>query len=315
MHGLFQNNTKEASVLVLGDIMLDRYFCGSSSRISPEAPVPIVDIEETRYAIGGAGNVALNLVGLGAKTFLLGVVGDDFEGNKIQELFGSMGVLHGVCATHRVRTTTKLRVLSREQQLLRLDFEGKLPARDAEQLLGQSAKNIPFHDVIVLSDYAKGALLFSEEMIRQANFHHKFVIVDPKGTDFARYKGADLITPNLSEFEAVVGKCCSEQDLVDKGNDLVHSLGLKALLITRSEHGMTLINRDEPPFNLPTKAQKIFDVTGAGDTVVSTIAAAIAAGFSLIDAVTLSNEAAGVVVAKPGTVSITFDELKPFLRN
>lgn len=299
---------KKASVLVAGDLMLDRYWRGGTARVSPEAPVPVVHVQGSEERAGGAGNVALNLAHLGVAVTLLGYVGCDEAGDALLTLLDTAGVRCAVERLAGVPTTTKLRVISRHQQLLRLDFEESLQADPAplfrafDQALGQA-------EIVVLSDYGKGALSPVAEWIRRAKTAGKFVLVDPKGRDFGRYRNADLITPNLAEFEAVVGPCHDEHALEEKGLDLMAELQLKALLITRGEHGMSLIRPDRPALHLPARAREVYDVTGAGDTVISVLAASLAAGSSLADATALSNLAAGIVVGKLGTATVSPEEL------
>jgi len=296
-------------VLVVGDVMLDSYWHGATSRISPEAPVPVVRIDLEEARLGGAGNVALNAAMLGAKTQLLGLSGQDASADQIEHLLHEHGV---ICQLHRVegsKTITKLRVVSRHQQLIRLDFEDHFPNWDGDALLADFTARLPEVDVVILSDYAKGILRRSGDLIAAARLAGIPVIVDPKGTDFERYRGASLITPNMAEFEAVVGFCESESEIEQRGANLRDSLDLGAVLVTRSEKGMSLLARGHAPLNLPTRAQDVYDVTGAGDTVVATLGVALAAGMPLDEAVALSNVAAGIVVAKLGTATVSPAEL------
>ncbi len=299
----------QGSVLIVGDVMLDSYWHGSTSRISPEAPVPVVCIEKQEARVGGAGNVALNAAVLGARTYLLGLAGQDLDADHIESLLGAQGV---ACNLQRVlgsKTITKLRILSRSQQLIRLDFEDHFPNWDADALLNDFSARLDATDVVILSDYAKGALRRSTELVALARHKGKPVIIDPKGIEFERYRGATIMTPNLSEFEAVVGHCASEADIEERGSVLRDSLDLAAILVTRGEKGMTLLAQGHVPLHLPTHAQEVFDVTGAGDTVVATLGAALAAGMELDQAVRLANIAAGVVVAKLGTSTVSRHEL------
>lgn len=298
-----------AKVLIVGDVMLDRYWQGPSLRISPEAPVPVVKIEQEEQRIGGAGNVALNASVLGARATLLALVGDDEAASQVRNLLEQKHVRCRLQAVPGSKTITKLRVLSQHQQLIRLDFEDAFAGFNSDSLTAEFIRCLGEVDAVVLSDYAKGTLRHSQALLSIAREAKKPVIVDPKGKDFERYRGATLITPNLSEFETVVGPCRSEEELYIKGENLRRSLELDAVLVTRSEKGMTLLTKDSPPFNLPTRAQEVFDVTGAGDTVVATLVTAIAAGVPLQDAVALSNIAAGIVVAKIGTATVTPTEL------
>lgn len=299
-----------ARLLIVGDVMLDSYWHGSTSRISPEAPVPVVrvDLEEAR--LGGAGNVAINAAVLGAQTQLLGLAGQDATADQVEALLHARGV---ACQLQRVpgsRTITKLRIVSRHQQLIRLDFEDHFPQWDAAVLLAEFESRLADCDAVILSDYAKGVLRQSADLVAAARRAGKPIIVDPKGTDFERYRGATLITPNLSEFEAVVGHCATEAEIEQRGAALCEQFDFEAVLVTRSEKGMTLLARGHAPLHLPTRAQEVFDVTGAGDTVVATLAAALAAGVPMPEAVALANIAAGVVVAKLGTATVSPAELQ-----
>lgn len=303
-----------ARVLVCGDLMLDRYWHGDTSRISPEAPVPVVRVGEEEERPGGAANVALNIATLGASSCLQGLSGDDASASDLARI---MEQSHVSCDFERVAgasTITKLRVMSRHQQLIRLDFEDGFAAYDGTGLQQKFEQALAAHDVVVLSDYGKGTLRKVQGLIKAARAAGKPVVVDPKGTDFAKYAGATVITPNMSEFEAVVGHCHSDEEIVTRGEALREELDLDALLVTRSENGMTLLRKGEPALHLPTKAREVFDVTGAGDTVVSALAAALAAGQPLAQATALANLAAGVVVAKLGTASVTVPELRRAMR-
>jgi D-beta-D-heptose 7-phosphate kinase/D-beta-D-heptose 1-phosphate adenosyltransferase len=304
----------QARVLVVGDLMLDRYWHGNTSRISPEAPVPVVHVKDNEQRAGGAGNVALNIAALGAKVALLGFTGNDEPAAALTELLKQAGVLCLFEALTDYPTITKLRVMSRHQQLIRLDFEDGFQTVDNSSLLHRFHAECLHHDVIVLSDYGKGTLNPVQPFIELARQLNKPVLIDPKGNDFSIYRGASLITPNLSEFEAVVGRCSDQQQLVERGQQLMHQLQLQALLITRGEHGMTLLSHDQPPLHLPTHAREVFDVTGAGDTVISVLAASLAAKTSLAEATQLANVAAGIVVGKLGTATVTPDELQTALQ-
>jgi D-beta-D-heptose 7-phosphate kinase/D-beta-D-heptose 1-phosphate adenosyltransferase len=299
-----------AQVLVAGDVMADTYWVGTTSRISPEAPVPVVlvDFEETRP--GGAANVALNIVALGARATLVGLIGDDAAGAELGRLLDQRGIAHGLMQVAGAQTIRKLRVMSRRQQLVRLDFEHGLAGLSGASKVDGIRARLEGADVLVLSDYAKG-FLGSEtpQMIEAARAIGKPVVVDPKGTDFMRYCGATVITPNLAEFEAVVGRCADERSIVERGVNLRDRLGLEALLVTRGEHGMTLLERNAEPLHLASRAREVFDVTGAGDTVVATLAAALGSGVPLREAVDWANIAAGLVVAKSGTATTTVAEI------
>lgn len=305
-----------AQVLVVGDVMLDRYWHGATARISPEAPVPVVQVQQREDRAGGAGNVALNIAALGGGVSLLGLVGADEEANILAQRLQAAQVHCDFEAVATHPTITKLRVISRHQQLLRMDFEESFSAQDSAALAARAMPLFAHVGVVVLSDYNKGALHDAPAMIAAAKKAQKMVLVDPKGTDFARYRGATLLTPNLHEFEAVVGECRDEQTLVQKGLALIEQLDLQALLVTRGEHGMTLLQRnaEQHPLHLPAQAREVFDVTGAGDTVIATLAIALAANIALPQAVALANIAAGIVVGKLGTATISGPELRQALR-
>lgn len=302
-------NFSEARVMVIGDIMLDRYWYGPTARISPEAPVPIVKIENDEDRPGGAANVALNIASLGGQVTLSGITGDDDVADALDQSLSSLDVICKFTRIKNIPTITKLRILSRNQQLLRLDFEESLTDIDKSEMLNIIEQNIRQHHLILLSDYDKGTLSDVQSIITCARKCNVPVLVDPKGTDFTKYRGATLITPNMSEFEDVVGHCKDETDLVAKGKQLLADLELQALLVTRSEHGMTLIRADEEELHIPTQAKEVYDVTGAGDTVIATLALSIAAGSSYAQASGLANIAAGVVVGKLGTSTVSEIEI------
>ena len=301
---------QEARLLVIGDVMLDRYWHGSATRVSPEAPVPVVRVGKQQSRPGGAGNVALNVAALGCATRLLGVAGEDEAADELASRLQAAGVFCDFIRSKGKPTITKLRVISQQQHLIRADFEELFEAHDVAAIPGRAAKLIDDTRAVILSDYAKGALQDIGQLIALAHSRKLPVLVDPKGTAVEKYRGATLITPNLHEFEAVVGPCASEQELVSKGLDLVNQLQLQAVLITRGEHGMTLIRPGMPGLHLPARAQEVFDVTGAGDTVIAVLASALAVGESLPDATALSNLAAGLVVGKLGTAAISGPELR-----
>jgi len=304
----------KAHVLVIGDVMLDRYWHGATSRISPEAPVPVVQVNQIEDRPGGAGNVALNIAALGAQASLFGLTGADEAAIALASRLGAAQVR---CDFHKVAdqpTITKLRVISRHQQLLRMDFEQPFADGAAAQLAEKAIPAMQNVGAVILSDYAKGALTDPQILIRAARAAGVAVLVDPKGSDFQRYRGATLLTPNLHEFETVVGACRNERELVQKGLALVQELALEALLITRGEHGMTLLRPGLPELHLPARAREVFDVTGAGDTVISVLAATLAAGEDLPNAVTLANLAAGIVVGKLGTAVVSAPELRRALQ-
>jgi D-beta-D-heptose 7-phosphate kinase/D-beta-D-heptose 1-phosphate adenosyltransferase len=298
-----------APVLVVGDVMLDRYWHGPTHRISPEAPVPVVKVDQIEDRPGGAGNVALNIAALGAPAWLVGVTGEDEAAVSLRQRLNAAGVYCDFQAHADRPTITKLRVMSRHQQLIRLDFEEAFDT-DGEAILAAVRGLLDKVKVMILSDYGKGALINHQALIALAREHGVPVLADPKGKDFSIYRGATLITPNMSEFEAVVGHCSSEQMLVEKGMALVEELQLEAMLVTRSEQGMTLLRRGEQALHMPARAREVFDVTGAGDTVISTLAAALAAGEEMPNAVGLSNLAAGIVIGKLGTAAISAPELR-----
>ncbi|ENM3887038.1 bifunctional D-glycero-beta-D-manno-heptose-7-phosphate kinase/D-glycero-beta-D-manno-heptose 1-phosphate adenylyltransferase HldE [Vibrio cholerae] len=299
----------KAGVLIVGDVMLDRYWYGPTGRISPEAPVPVVKVEQSEERPGGAANVAMNIASLGGHAHIIGLTGQDEPANVLANKLTSLNVHCDFVALPDYPTITKLRVLSRGQQLIRLDFEDKFENTDAQLILSRMESALPKVRAVILSDYAKGALEHVQQFIQKAKAAGVPVFIDPKGSDFERYRGASLLTPNMSEFEAVVGKVKSEQELVEKGFALIEKFDLGALLVTRSEHGMTLLRRGQEPFHLPTQAKEVYDVTGAGDTVISVLAASVAAGKALDEACALANAAAGVVVGKLGTSTVSTIEL------
>jgi len=299
----------QTNILVIGDVILDRYVHGEATRISPEAPVPIVLVNHTEERPGGAGNVALNISTLGIGVSLVGLTGDDTAANTLTDVLSDHGVECKFVKQKGYPTITKLRVLSQHQQLIRLDYEAHSTLADTNGLFLYFKEHIKSADTVVLSDYAKGSLNNVQAFISECNTHRKRVLIDPKGNDFSRYKGANLLTPNLKEFEAIVGACSDLVDIVTRGIKLCNELNLEALLITRGEHGMTLISSVDEPFHLAAEAQEVFDVTGAGDTVIATMAAALASGYDYPDAAKFANRAAGLVVAKLGAASVTIDEL------
>lgn len=304
----------QAKILVVGDLMLDRYWHGPTSRISPEAPVPVVKIEESEERAGGAGNVALNIAALNVTPSLVGLTGQDEPGSILKNRLSHQGVNCQFVELADCTTITKLRILSRHQQLIRLDFEDGFHAGSSEQLLQTYQAQLAPHDVVVFSDYQKGTLRDLPRLIALAKAQGKKIIIDPKGNDFAIYQGATLLTPNLSEFETIVGHCENDEQLVEKAQQLLQTLQLEALLITRSEKGMTLVQVDKAAVHLPTRARDVFDVTGAGDTVIATLAAGIAVGMDMVDATKLANLAASVVVGKVGTATVTVHELRTAMR-
>ncbi len=300
----------QARVLVLGDIMLDRYWEGPTSRISPEAPVPVVRVEHITDRPGGAANVALNIAALGSGVRLAGHCGDDEMADSLQDMLAGAGVDCVLARQPGRSTTTKLRVISRHQQLIRLDFEEPAFLPLSPALAGELPRQLDGCAVLVLSDYAKGAMSEPGTLIDIARQRGIPVLVDPKGSDFARYRGATLLTPNLQELESVVGACSTETDLVTRGEQLMAELELQALLVTRGEHGMTLLRPGLEELHLPARAREVFDVTGAGDTVIAVLAAAFAAGADITQAAALANIAAGIVVGKLGTATVSAPELR-----
>ncbi|NIB42858.1 bifunctional D-glycero-beta-D-manno-heptose-7-phosphate kinase/D-glycero-beta-D-manno-heptose 1-phosphate adenylyltransferase HldE [Pseudomaricurvus alkylphenolicus] len=299
-----------SQVLVIGDVMLDRYWSGGTSRISPEAPVPVVKVNGVEDRPGGAANVALNIAALGSGASVVSVVGADEAAETLRTSLQSVGIHTDFQVSADKPTITKLRVISRHQQLIRMDFEESFGLEDSADFLSKAKKLLPHMGAVILSDYAKGSLQDTLGLIDAARDAKVPVLVDPKGTDFARYRGATLLTPNLHEFEAVVGSCSSELELVNRGTALMRKLDLEALLVTRGEHGMTLLRPDMPELHLPARAREVFDVTGAGDTVISVLASSLAAGTELPQAVALANLAAGIVVGKLGTATISGPELR-----
>ena len=306
------NITKEkmatAKVLVVGDVMLDRYWYGAVDRISPEAPVPVVRITREEERTGGAANVAYNVVTLGAQASLLTVVGADEASHKLEALVAKTGIQPHFGRDADLTTTVKLRVIGRQQQLLRLDFEN---TPKNELLASQTAAFemlLPSHGAVLFSDYGKGGLGHITDMIARARAAGKPILVDPKGCDYTRYQGATVITPNRAELQQVIGAWRDEDDLRTKVRALREHLNLDALLLTRSEEGMTLFDA-QGELHVSAQAREVFDVTGAGDTVIATMAALVAAGKSLRDAVPVANQAGGIVVGKFGTATVSYDEL------
>ena len=300
---------RHGNITVIGDVMLDRFWSGASRRVSPEAPVPVVNVSGKEDRAGGASNVAVNLAELGVTVSLVGLCGDDEHAKALRSCVESAGVRWNVMPC-KADTIVKLRVLSRNQQLLRMDFEQSLAPYANDLFLGYAQQHLADADLVVLSDYAKGTLELVQPLLACCREAGTRTLVDPKGADFDRYRGATLITPNLSELEAVVGPCDDDKALVEKAENLRASLALDAILVTRSEAGMTLIERDMPAQHLTASAQEVFDVTGAGDTVIAVMAGGLSAGLSMADAARYANHAAGVVVAKLGTASVTPEELE-----
>lgn len=303
-----------AHVLVIGDVMLDRYWFGDTSRISPEAPVPIVKINSKDNRPGGAGNVALNIAALGANVTLLGMIGKDEAAHTLLEQLKAAGVQHDLCQFDHVSTIIKLRVISRHQQLLRMDFEEKCISINNHLLLEHFKKHLSKAHLVILSDYQKGTLINPKPFIELARKAGIPVLVDPKGADFSIYENCHIITPNFKEFETVVGFCQNEQDIIDKGRTLLKRYQIETLMVTRGEDGITLIQEHEVT-HLPAYAHEVLDVTGAGDTVISTLGTALAAQSSIHEATALANLAASLVVAKLGAATVSTSELEAALTN
>jgi D-glycero-beta-D-manno-heptose-7-phosphate kinase len=297
-----------ARVLVVGDAMLDRYWHGAVERISPEAPVPVVKVAREEERIGAAANVAYNVSTLGAQATFLGVVGDDEPGQRLESLLKATGIRTHLKRDAALRTTVKLRVIGRQQQLLRMDFENE-PDHEVLALQTEAfAELLPQHDAVLFSDYGKGGLAHIPSMIEAARSAGKPVLIDPKGSEYERYRGATVITPNRAELQDVIGRWTSEDDLLRRAQELRSSLGFAALLVTRSEEGMTLFD-GEGTLHVKAQAREVFDVTGAGDTVIATLATMVAAGLSVREAVPIANRAGGIVVGKFGTATVSYEEL------
>jgi D-glycero-beta-D-manno-heptose-7-phosphate kinase len=298
----------KANVLVVGDVMLDRYWYGSVDRISPEAPVPVVRITREEDRIGAAANVAYNVVSMGARASLLSVVGNDEASHKLEAMVDTTGIKPYFGRDADLKTTIKLRVIGRQQQLLRVDFENSPKHEALASQTSEFSKLVDSHDVVLFSDYAKGGLGHVIDMIQLARTAGKYVLIDPKGNDYGRYTGATVITPNKAEMQAVVGNWKDDAELAVKAQNLRIQLKLDAILVTRSEEGMSLFDA-VGALHVPTHALEVFDVTGAGDTVIATLATLMAAGLSLREAMPYANKAGGIVVGKFGTATVSFKEL------
>ena len=305
---LTKQQLQQASVLVVGDVMLDRYWYGNVERISREAPVPGVRITREEERQGGAANVAYNVVSLGAKASLLSVVGDDEASRKLEALVAGTGIETHFGRDPDLKTTVKLRIIGRQQQLLRLDFENTPKTELLASQTASFARLLKEHQVVLFSDYGKGGLAHVSDMIAQARALGKPIFIDPKGSDFSRYREATVITPNRAELQQVIGPWLTEAELQDKCQNLRQKLGLEAILLTRSEEGMTLFDAQGAE-HVSAQARDVFDFTGAGDTVIATLATAVAAGLSLRQALPLSNRAGGLVVGKFGTAALSYEEL------
>jgi D-beta-D-heptose 7-phosphate kinase/D-beta-D-heptose 1-phosphate adenosyltransferase len=299
----------QGNVLVVGDVMLDRYWAGLTRRISPEAPVPVVKVSDETERVGGAANVAANVAALGASVALIGGVGDDDAGERLKQLCGALGIEIQFIRDASAKTIVKLRVMSQHQQLLRLDFEADEAAYAGEEIEAVFRSCLKTADVVVLSDYGKGMLCDSRSLIGIAREAGRPVIVDPKSDDYARYTGATLVTPNYTEFESCVGRCDNDAEIVSRARSLCERHAITALLITRGERGMILVHGDEQPLMLGADARDVFDVTGAGDTVCAALATGLAGGMGLGDAVRLANTAAGIAVGKSGTATVSLREI------
>lgn len=301
---------KEAKVLVVGDSMLDRYWFGDVIRISPEAPVPVVRVTHQEERLGGAANVALNIASIGATPALLSVVGKDEAGQKLELLARRAGIRPEFDIDTDISTTVKLRIIGRQQQMVRCDFEATPHQDSLNRLLSNFESVIADYQILVLSDYGKGVLSHIRQMIQTAQTHGIPVLIDPKGSDYDRYQGATIITPNRSELQQVVGSWNNEQDLQNKAQALRERLKLKYLLLTRSEEGMTLYS-DQGSLSVAAQAREVYDVSGAGDTAIAVLATMLAKGFDIETSVNTANRAAGIVVGKLGTAAINYEELFP----
>jgi rfaE bifunctional protein kinase chain/domain len=295
-------------LLVVGDAMLDRYWFGDVERISPEAPVPVVHVRSTEERLGGAANVARNIVSIGAQAALLTVVGEDDAGRSIGRLLAASRIRGHLHTDRRLATTVKVRVIGRQQQVVRVDFEQTPEAEVLAAHLDEYARLLPDSEVVLLSDYGKGGLTHITRMIEMARAAGRPVLIDPKGDDYSRYAGATLVTPNRAELREVIGRWRDEDDLEWRAQSLRRDLGMQALLLTRSEEGMTLYT-DEPTWSIPAQAREVFDVSGAGDTVIAVLAVMLAAGRPMREAVGAANRAGGIVVGKLGTATVSYDEL------
>ncbi len=295
-------------MLVVGDVMLDRYWYGAVDRISPEAPVPVVRVTREEERNGGAANVAYNVVTLGAQASLLTVVGEDEASHKLEALVADTGIQTYFGRDARLKTTVKLRVIGRQQQLLRMDFENTPQTEVLASQTATFADLLPSHHAVLFSDYGKGGLAHVSDMIARARSAGKPILIDPKGSDYSRYQGATVITPNRAELQQVIGVWHNESELQAKVQNLRQALTLQAILLTRSEEGMTIFDA-QGHLTVSAQAREVFDVTGAGDTVIATMAALVGAGYSMRDALPLANRAGGLVVGKFGTATVSYQEL------
>ena len=305
---MHQDTLARKHILVVGDTMLDRYWFGDANRISPETPVPVVRIQRCDERLGGAANVALNIRSIGLDANLMTVIGNDEPGRIVTELLKRAGIRSMLHIDGKLSTTVKLRIVARQQQMLRADFENHPTNEVLAALLGDYETTVAGMDAVVLSDYGKGGLDHIRQMISEARRRGKPVLIDPKGNDYERYRGATVITPNRAELALVTGSWKTETELEEKAQNLREHLALEALLLTRSEEGMTLFTRDGA-LTVPAQAREVFDVSGAGDTVIAVLASMLAAGMPMEQAVYVANRAGGIVVGKLGTASVSYEEL------
>lgn len=307
-HSIEVTQIAASRVLVVGDVMLDRYWYGAVDRISPEAPVPIVRITREEERSGGAANVAYNVAILGAQASLLTVVGDDEASRKLEAILAKTGIHTHFGRDADLKTTVKLRIIGRQQQLLRLDFENTPKNALLASQTATFENLLPTHDAVLFSDYGKGGLAYVSDMIASARASGKPILIDPKGADYSRYQNANIITPNRTEMQQVVGAWTTEEELTEKAQQLRTQLHLDAVLLTRSEEGMTLFDA-QGQLHVSAQAREVFDVTGAGDTVIATLATLVGSGLSLRQALPWANRAGGLVVGKFGTATVTYEEL------
>ena len=303
-----KSELSDCRILVVGDVMLDKYWMGEVDRISPEAPVPVLLVKEIQDRLGGAANVALNVKIIGGQVTLLSMTGEDDPASRLTELLEEQGIRSLLSQDKRLQTTVKLRLIGRSQQLMRVDFEQTPDHEVLSQMQADFERELPLHDVVLFSDYGKGGLTHIKRMIEFARCHGKIVVVDPKGTDYSSYAGASVVTPNRSEMKLVTGAWKDESDLQQKAQTLRTEIGLEALLLTRSEEGMSLFQADHIE-HAKAQVREVSDVTGAGDTVVATLALMLACRLTMSQAMRISNRAAGLVVAKFGTSTVSYEEL------
>jgi len=306
-------NFSDARILVVGDVMLDQYWYGNTSRISPEAPVPVVKVNRTDNRLGGAANVAANLVSLGCTVKLLGISGQDAAADTLTKLLNFGDIAHELVKVQQFPTIIKLRIMSRHQQMIRLDHEEEsydINIENLKLIYDCYAAELSNFQMIILSDYAKGMLTNPRPFIDAANCLGIPVIVDPKNSDFSVYRGAQIVKPNLSEFEHIVGKCANLAILEERARNLLGKSGVDSLVITRGADGISVVSSDKPAVHVPAYSGEVYDVTGAGDTVIAVLAAGLASGLELAQAVNFSSVAAGIVVGKVGTSSVSMPELK-----